>query len=528
MKTHIRPVGVRLLSHRSTLILCRHHSGDHSLADRWTQAHAARSPYDRRWPRPNSPLASFDAGSTAWASAEEEEIALASLHRLPPVEDATSFDDYVHEVRTSFPETSGMSMSVAEQIKREAEKVRLTRRRAAPLEPLPRPGPLIDDDADAAAMAAMRAADPAELPQSPDLRLPAGRIDSSAPRPAASSEPKLRDAIANFDLTPRAVKAHLDEHVIAQDLAKRALSVAVCDHYNFARQCVLEPELAERHHVKPNVLLLGPSGVGKTHLMRALGRLLGVPFVKGDATKFSATGYVGGDVDDLLRSLVPAAGGDVPLAEYGIVYVDEVDKIADSPERKGLFGGGGGGVNTRDVQCALLKLMEDAEVNLPTPPTRSPPRLPLPPARNNAPAAPAVLRTRHVLFVFSGAFTGLEATLRKQHGVDSDDTPPATAAKEAGEAGDAESAGEAGGVRTDVLHLAGTSDLVRAGLEPEFVGRIPVRVACRHLTVDDLMKVLRDAKDSVAEQLVRDFAGCARPAPERAAHVNHCASPPPW
>ena len=89
------------------------------------------------------------------------------------------------------------------------------------------------------------------------------------------------------------MKAHLDEHVIAQEEAKRALSVAVCDHYNHVRQCLETPSLAERHYVKPNVLLLGPSGVGKTHLMRALSQLLGVPFAKADATKFSATGCVG-------------------------------------------------------------------------------------------------------------------------------------------------------------------------------------------------------------------------------------------
>ena len=198
-----------------------------------------------------------------------------------------------------------------------------------------------------------------------------------------------------------------------------------------------------------------------------------------------------------------------------------MDKIADSPEKKGLFGGGGGSVNTRDVQSALLKLLEDAEVPLQTgngSPNHTS-RLPSPKARGPAATPPSVLRTRHVLFVFSGAFTGLEATLRKQqqqqHGGDG------------GDGGDGGGDGGGGGTDAtaqnehqqqlqpsaddaalpDVLHLAGTSNLVSAGLEPEFVGRIPVRVACRHLTADDLLCVLRDATDSVATQLARDFDG---------------------
>ncbi|KAL1498914.1 hypothetical protein AB1Y20_013436 [Prymnesium parvum] len=286
---------------------------------------------------------------------------------------------------------------------------------------------------------------------------------------AAAAASELQAGVGSFRLSPREVKAHLDLHVIAQDEAKRALAVAVCDHYNFARRALASAEVAEGCHVKPNVLLLGPSGSGKTHLMRALTRLLRVPFVKADATKFSATGYVGGDVDDVIRSLVSAAAGDVALAEYGIVYIDEVDKLAEPPHRA-LLGGGGGGVNTRDVQCALLKLMEDAEVPLKevTPPRTLAPRGE-PPRR--------VVRTRHILFVFSGAFTSLEQSLRQQHAAD------------------------------DVLHLARTADFTRHGLEVEFVGRLPVRVACRALQVDELVRVLTEPKDSVVEQMRSDFLG---------------------
>ena len=140
------------------------------------------------------------------------------------------------------------------------------------------------------------------------------------PAPAAAelkASERRRRQVEEFSLTPRQVKDHLDSVVVSQDNAKMALAVAICDHYNFVRRCLQEPEVAERHHLKPNIMLLGPSGVGKTHLIRAAAELLNVPFVRADATRFSATGYAGADVDDLVRSLLPAADGDATLAEYG-------------------------------------------------------------------------------------------------------------------------------------------------------------------------------------------------------------------
>src|SRR6202451_651098 len=169
-----------------------------------------------------------------------------------------------------------------------------------------------------------------------------------------------------FNSTPKQIKAHLDRFVIRQDEAKKTLSIAVCDHYNHVNRLYRlekeDPEAARRiEYIKGNVLLLGPTGVGKTYLVKHIAELIGVPFVKADATKFSETGYVGGDVEDLVRGLVQKADGNVELAQYGIIYIDEIDKIATSTNISGRD------VSGRGVQTNLLKLMEETEV-----PARSP------------------------------------------------------------------------------------------------------------------------------------------------------------
>ena len=215
--------------------------------------------------------------------------------------------------------------------------------------------------------------------------------------------------IREFNLKPREIRDYLDRFVIQQAEAKKVLSVAICDHYNHVRQCLENPGLQERDYAKQNILLLGPTGVGKTYLMRCIAKLIGVPFVKADATKFSETGYVGGDVEDLVRDLVKAANGDVELAQYGIIYVDEIDKIASAAGNTV-----GRDVSGRGVQINLLKLMEDTEVNLQSQNDIAGQIQAMMDLQRRSGPRRRTINTRHVLFIVSGAFDKLSDQVKRR------------------------------------------------------------------------------------------------------------------
>jgi len=293
--------------------------------------------------------------------------------------------------------------------------------------------------------------------------------------------------IREFNLKPREIRDYLNRYVIQQHEAKKVLSVAICDHYNHVRACLEKPDRNQRDYSKQNILLLGPTGVGKTYLMRNIARLIGVPFVKADATKFSETGYVGADVEDLVRDLVKAANGNVELAEYGIIYVDEIDKIAGSGS-----GVGGKDVSGRGVQINLLKLMEDAEVSQFGPNDMMGQMQAMMMGRGGK-TAKKTISTRHILFIVSGAFDKLSESVKKR--LDQASIGFAT---------------QQVSVDTPVseyLHRVESSDLIQYGFEPEFVGRLPVRVACDELSIDDLTQILTSSEGSLLRQYQDDFRG---------------------
>jgi endopeptidase Clp ATP-binding regulatory subunit ClpX len=305
------------------------------------------------------------------------------------------------------------------------------------------------------------------------------------------------ERISRFDLRPRQVREHLDRYVVRQDDAKKVLSVAICDHYNVVRRCLSDASERAAEYSKPNILLLGPSGSGKTYIMRTLAKLLGVPFVKADATKFTETGIVGEDAEDLVRNLVEQADGDVELAQYGIIYVDEVDKLCRGEQGGTSTTGAGGatvGGGARGVQNTFLKVMEETEISV-NKQSGMIPEIFL----GGKPAQPARVSTKHVLFIFSGAFTGLDERLKRKHEQRSMGFGLEAAGGDDGLTDD--------GVPKSFLKKATSSDFVDAGLETEFIGRIPVRVAVDPLGARDLELILLQSEGSVLRQYERDFAG---------------------
>jgi ATP-dependent Clp protease ATP-binding subunit ClpX len=308
----------------------------------------------------------------------------------------------------------------------------------------------------------------------PQVEQPAAEEPATPPKPKTGFD---------FNLTPRQVKEHLDRFVIKQDEAKKVLAITVCDHYHHVRAAVQGNAVA--NYIKQNVLVMGPTGVGKTYLVKCLAELIGVPMVRADATKFTETGYVGGDVEDLVRDLVTQAEGDKEIAQYGIVYLDEVDKLASSSV------GMGRDVSGRGVQTNLLKLMEETEVPLRSQTDlQSQLQAAMEFQKRGGKVKKETINTRHILFIVSGAFDKLPEIVKRR-----------LAKSEIGFAAAVRPA-----LKTEeVLGEATTRDLIDYGMEPEFVGRLPVRVACSALVVDDLFSILKQSEGSLIHQYEEAF-----------------------
>jgi endopeptidase Clp ATP-binding regulatory subunit ClpX len=291
----------------------------------------------------------------------------------------------------------------------------------------------------------------------------------------------------NFDLKPEDLIAYLDQYVVKQDNAKAILATKICTHFNRIK-CSQESDDSVESMVgsiKNNVLMIGPTGVGKTYIIKLIANKIGVPFVKGDATKFSETGYVGGDVEDLVRDLVREADDDIELAQYGIIYIDEIDKIASS---RNLIGAD---VSRTGVQRALLKPMEETEVDLKVPHDPISMIQEIEQFRKTGKRDKRSVNTANILFIMSGAFTELAPIIQKR--LSRQGIGFGARIKKAEE-------------QVDILKNVRSEDLIEFGFESEFVGRLPVRAIFEHLTEDDLYCILKNPNNPIILGKKLDFA----------------------
>ncbi len=291
-----------------------------------------------------------------------------------------------------------------------------------------------------------------------------------------------------FDLKPEELEAYLNQYVIKQQEAKAILATKICTHFNRLNL----PEEEEDDivgSIKNNVLMIGPTGVGKTYLIKLIARKLGVPFVKGDATKFSETGYVGGDVEDLVRELVREANGDIEQAQHGIIYIDEIDKIASTHSVVGPD------VSRSGVQRNLLKLMEETEVDLKSPHDLASQMESVMQIQRTGKVEKQKINTSHILFIVSGAFSGLDEIIARrlnkgaigfQLKTNTPSAPPALTGEK-------------------LFEQVRAEDLIEYGFESEFVGRLPVVAVLSQLEREDLLDILRNPKSSVIRAKKRDF-----------------------
>ncbi len=301
------------------------------------------------------------------------------------------------------------------------------------------------------------------------------------------SEPHKQSKKITFDLKPEELESYLNEFVVKQEDAKEVLATKICTHFNRIqyRETCTRSETADRvGMIKNNIIMIGPTGVGKTYLIKLIAKKLGVPFVKGDATKFSETGYVGGDVEDLVRDLVHEAKGDIERAQYGIIYIDEIDKIASGFNTIGVD------VSRTGVQRGLLKPMEETEVDLKVPHDLVSQMEAMEHFRRTGKKERRVINTRDILFIVSGAFNGLADIISKRVTREGIGFRADLKRRDSG---------------AECLKMVTPEDLMHYGFESEFVGRLPVITAFVPLNTDDLYQILKNPNSAVINSKKQDF-----------------------